>query len=143
MVTRIFFILLFSIGAYLVWAQRYCLSVRFSQTPQQITRALQDHEQKTAVFLFGPGLCNVCPTGERIQLLRDKGFLFVFEEEITDGEIANFMETYQVLGTPVRADTRVERYLRAISECYREKHWRRNLIAEFSTSGKLLSLREL
>jgi len=140
---RIFFFLLFVIGAYLIWAQRNCLSARFTQTPQLITRALEKSEQQTAVFLFGAGLCNVCPTGERIEKLREEDFLFVFEEETTDGEIANFMETYQVLGTPIRADEQVEHYLRAMAKCRSKHQWRRNLIAEFDTGGKLLALSEL
>jgi len=140
---RILFFLLFAIGVYLIWAQRNCLSARFAETPQRITQALEDNGQSTAVFLFGAGLCNVCPTGERIRRLREEDFLFIFEEEVTDGEIANFMETYQILGTPVRADAQVERYLRIMAKCRLNDQWRRNLIAEFRPDGELFALSEL
>ncbi|MDJ0837349.1 MAG: hypothetical protein QNK37_12595 [Acidobacteriota bacterium] len=112
-----FFLGCLLVGGYLIVDQWPCLRFQLTETPEIIRAGMADQQTREVVYLYGGNLCTVCPSGNELRTFQDRAVLCVFEEEVGDGEIQNFMETYNIEGFAIRGNEEVAAYLKRMAAC--------------------------
>jgi len=108
------------------------LRLKLTSPPISVEPFLASGAPRTVVYLFGGDQCTTCRAKTVIGSLKnEEEVVFVFEEEVSDGEIENFMGTFQVIGTPVRGSSAVERYLKRLAATLPTKQWRHNYLVTY------------
>lgn len=137
------FSLLFACGIVLIvlnWPQ---LLLKLTPTPDIISESLETYKSERAVFLYGGDLCTSCKSRDILMRLSENStLLLVFEEELSDGEIQNFMQFFKIPGIPVRGDHQVETYLQRLYATFGDQSWRRNYVINFDGRKKIRSFED-
>jgi len=128
-------VVILSIGLALVWSNRSCLRLSMSPDPSVLERLDVGDQPRDVAFLFGD-LCTSCPSGDVMEQVQDEDFTWVFEEGTGDGEIRDFMETFQVMGLPIVDDGTVAEFLQMRARCAGTiEHWRKNYVFTVGPNG--------
>jgi len=121
------FLIILLIGMALLWSHWPCLRLNFIGSPTALAGLDTTDQSFEVVFLFGDA-CTACPSGEALDQLRNRAHYWFFEEGTRDGEIQNFMETFEVMGQPLVDDGSIARFLEKLSHCRDDESWHKNYV---------------
>jgi len=124
--------LLILAGVVLLFANWDNLAWKLTPLPDVLVDHLEAERPARVVFLYGGDLCTTCRAKRVLESMKqDPALVLVFEEELSDGEIQNFMQTFELDGTPVRGNRSVERYLERLAATTSTEQWRRSYTVDY------------
>jgi len=124
------------IGTLLLTTHWENLRFKLTRLQENIAEELNDGEERRVVYLYGPDLCITCRAREVLaEMKRDEEVVFVFEHEVSDGEIENFMRSFELIGTPLRGTPSVDTYLERLAATMPSPRWRKNYIVDYRGTG--------
>jgi len=80
-----------------------CISLRLNGTPEIIAEMIESQNPSRVVILFGDQ-CTTCQSGNVLYAIQNENNINVFEQGTGDGEVQSFVETFEIMGTPIIDD---------------------------------------
>jgi hypothetical protein len=135
-----FLIVLLIIGIFLIYNQWPCIMASISGFPVSITQKVKDHNTKI-VLLYGLGICGTCPSGQFVsELSEKKNVLYVVPEELSNHEVENLRDAFDIVGEVTRGNDEIVTFLKRGCKCSKLNTWRKNYYAELDENKKLKSI---
>jgi len=137
---RILFILSI-IGIFIIYKSYNCIILNFSPIPKLITN---NSSLKLVIILYGYGICGTCPSGKFINSIKDKqDVLFIIPPELTNYEIENMKNAFNIKGELIKGDKEIAVYLNKISECKKKYNIRENIFIELNDNGEIKLIKKI
>jgi hypothetical protein len=135
-----FLIVLLIIGIFLIYNQWPCIMTSISGFPASITHKVKIHNTKIAL-IYGLGICGTCPSGQFIsELSKEKNVLYVVPEELSNHEVENLKDAFDIAGAVTRGNEETVTFLKRVSKCSKLNTWRKNFYVELDENKKLKSI---
>jgi len=125
--------------AWVAWVRWDCIVYKLIPDPALLKTIYQQYDSDSILILFGD-ICSVCPSGRVIEEVSGQDHVFVFEQDAPDQDIQRFMETYHVVGTPIRDDGSIDRFISKMTRCLKLARSRNNYVITLDKNGGIAAV---
>jgi hypothetical protein len=112
-------------------------------TPEIIKKNCE--KQKIVLVLYGFGLCDRCPTGEKLHSLNStkQDILYVIPMDYNNLDILKFKDAFLIKGDVITGDIEVVSFLKKFASCKKLEKWQNNILVEVNEKGKIQKIKKI